>query len=436
MVALVALLALAAVQAAPNDPHFAQQWGLEKINAPDAWAMSRGRGVVVAVVDSGVDLTHPDLQGAFARRGDGSLLGRDFVDDDDEPTDHHGHGTMVAGVVAARTANGIGVAAVAPLTRIMPIRVLDAEAAGNTADVDAAIRWAVDNGAHVVNLSLEIAREDGLEVARDLGQQAPDAAVRYAWERGVIVVAAAGNDSSGFTDYRDDTPVVLVGATDREDRRAPFSDAGRSDMLMAPGTEIVSTWCNPCGSASQPSVGQSDGTSYAAPHVAGSLALLLAAGTAPTDAVRLLRETAVDLGPAGRDPEHGYGRIDTQASLRAAGARAPRPEDEPIPPQGEADPDQTAAGDETDEAVDPDEPPEEPAEVVPPTEEVQDAPPPDDEPSPDTEPSPEGSDRDELAATDEGEQRWPVAAAFLLLGGALGAFALAWRSRLIGPASR
>ncbi|MBW3576142.1 MAG: S8 family peptidase [Actinobacteria bacterium] len=330
LVAVLASVSLAAAQAAPNDPHFPAQWGLKQIGAPEAWTVSRGAGVVVAVIDSGVDLTHPDLVDAFARRPDGRIVGYDFVDGDEDPTDDHGHGTMVAGIIAARTSNGIGVASVAPQARLMPIRVLDREAAGTSDHVDAAIRWAVDNGAQVINLSLEVHRESGVSILR--AQQAPDAAVRYAWQRGVAVVAAAGNDSDAFTDFAADVPVLLVGATDQQDRPANFSDFGRHDAVMAPGLEIRSTWCDPCGAGARHSIGQSSGTSYAAPHVAATVALLRASGSSSAQAVERVRATAVDLGPPGPDSHTGYGRLDAAAAVgvqttrsESAGQAAPSP---------------------------------------------------------------------------------------------------------------
>lgn len=317
---LVAVLGVTRVasargQAPPDDPFWPQQWGLEKINALRGWQVSRGEDVVVAVVDSGVDLDHPDLAGAFVRGPDGRVTGQDFVDSDDDPTDEHGHGTMVAGIVAARTGNGQGVAAVAPHARLLPVRVLDEHAAGSSADVDAGIRWAVDHGADVINLSLEVARERSTAPVPLLEPHAPAAAVRYAWTRGAVVVAAAGNDSSRFTDYPDDTPALVVGATDRQDDRALFTDTGRRDAVFAPGIGIVSTWCDPCGVQASHTVGQSDGTSYAAAHVAGAVALLRAHGLGPETTVRRIRQTAVDLGPSGPDSQFGYGRIDVAAAL-------------------------------------------------------------------------------------------------------------------------
>lgn len=353
LTALLSLLSLAAAQSAPDDPYFGQQWNLERIGAPQAWDASQGEGVVVAVIDSGVDLQHPDLATALARTADGRVLGRDFVDDDDDATDEHGHGTMVAGLVAARTGNGTAIASVAPLARIMPVRVLDEDAAGSSQDVDAAIRWAVDHGADVINLSLEVASEEeeepsgpSLPVGED--DDDTDDAVRYAWDRGVAVVAAAGNDSASFTDYSHDTPILIVGATDRADERAGFSDTGRRDAVMAPGVHIVSTWCDPCGQDAGHSVGISEGTSYAAPQVSATLALLRATGLSSEQAVRRVRDTAVDIGEPGPDRETGRGRIDTAAALgvRPSPSPSPTPETSPTPTStSQETPDQQAAGD-------------------------------------------------------------------------------------------
>jgi subtilisin family serine protease len=329
--ALVALVVLPAVAWATDDPYRDQQWALDRIGVEEAWTASRGAGVVVAVIDTGVDLDHPDLREQLLRDAEGRVVGLDLVADE-QPADRHGHGTLVAGVIAASAGNGEGIAGIAPEARIMPVRALDDEGSGRGRDVDTAIRWAVDHGAHVVNLSLESVKgSDGSSP----GPGAPTAAVRYAWERGVIVVAAAGNGGAPLSDYPDDSPVVLVGATDRDDRRAAFSDRGRTDALLAPGVDVVSTWCRAPGSATcdgrTHTYGIAEGTSFAAPHVTGALALLLGAGIEPAEAVHRLRSTAVDLGGSGPDAEHGHGRIDVAAAMQlgegaiAAGAGEPPP---------------------------------------------------------------------------------------------------------------
>ncbi len=313
-----AVLVPALADAAIEDPYRSQQYGLDQIHATRAWSASEGAGVVIAIIDSGVDLQHPDLQERLDRDTSGHVVGRDFVDHDDTPQDENGHGTMVAGIAAATTGNGVGIASVAPRALIMPVRVLDADGAGRSSDVDAGIRWAVDHGAQVVNLSLEsVASLPGSVVP-----QAPAGAVQYAWDHGVVVIAASGNSGSPFTDYPSSAPVLLVGATDRQGRRADFSDRGRSDAVMAPGVDIVSTWwCAPsddrCGGQVH-TYGEADGTSFSAPFVAGIAALLRATGLDNSQSVRRIRETAHDMGAAGRDAETGYGLVDAAAALGVA----------------------------------------------------------------------------------------------------------------------
>lgn len=342
---LAALLTLAATAVLPgvaalaaDDPYRPAQWGLERIGAPDAWSASRGRGQVIAIIDTGVDPTHPDLVDRFLRDGQGRVVGRDLIEDDAVAQDENGHGTMVAGIAAAAADNGVGIAGTAPQARIMPVRVLDEQGRGSAADVDQGIRWAVDNGATVINLSLEsVAPLPGAIVS-----QAPDEAVRYAWEAGVPVVAAAGNSGAPFTDYPSSSPVLLVGATDRDDARTGFSDTGRRDAVLAPGVEIVSTWCDPTPQGCDPAnrYGQADGTSFAAPFAAGALAVLRGAGLAPAAAVQRLRETAEDLGPEGPDTTNGYGRIDLARAVGTVGTASspssppsPRPTPSPTPRQ-------------------------------------------------------------------------------------------------------
>lgn len=367
--ALLALLVPTPAEAA-TDPYRPQQWHLGEIGAPTAWETGRGRGQVVAIVDSGVDLEHPDLADRMARRSDGSVLGRDFVDDDDDPSDVHGHGTMVAGLVAATLGNESGGAGVAPEAQLMPVRVLDEEGRGTQADVDEGIRWAVDNGATVVNLSLESAvPAPGSALPMEIS--APASAVRYAWNNGVVVVAAAGNSGHPFTDYPSSSPVLLVGATDKDGQKADFSDAGRDDIVMAPGVEIVSTWCVEKGQKTcrpgDHSMGRGDGTSFAAPQVAAGIALLRQLGLSPRAAVDRLRATARDIGPPGRDDETGHGRVDLAAATagaRAAGTTTTEPSptaDEPPAAGGTRSPSDAATGGSTPAPTAADDPTGEPA---------------------------------------------------------------------------
>jgi subtilisin family serine protease len=328
---VLALAVLLVAAAATSDPHRQYQWALDRIGAEQAWTVARGEGQIVAVIDSGVDLAHPDLVDRLFRR-DGVVVGMDYIDGD-APQDELGHGTMVSGVIAASTDNGIGIAAVAPAALIMPIRVLDAEGKGDLADVEDAIDWAVANGATVINLSLETVIRDG-GGGTIAGVGAPVRAVQDAWNAGVPVVAAAGNSGNPFTDYPPTSPVVLVGATDKDDQRADFSDTGRNDMLMAPGVDIRSTWCRPdkdtpCDGQTH-NYGIAEGTSFAAPHVAAAIAILRSSGLNHQQAVQRLRDTARDLGPAGRDLETGYGLIDLVAATGASTA-PPSPTATPSP---------------------------------------------------------------------------------------------------------
>jgi serine protease len=243
---LALLLSVPLVAWATDDPYRSQQWALGHLGVERAWSEARGAGTVVAVVDTGVDLEHPDLRERLLRDADGEVVGLDLIDGD-RPADRHGHGTLVAGIVAATAGNGEGIAGIAPEASIMPIRALDDEGAGRSEDIGTAIRWAVDHGADVVNLSLESVEGSGTS-----RPAVPTDAVRYAWERGVVVVAATGNGGRAESDHPEDSPVVLVGASDPQDRRAVFADHGRSDALLAPGVDIVSTWCGPDVAAPTP----------------------------------------------------------------------------------------------------------------------------------------------------------------------------------------
>lgn len=359
-----------AVAQQSGDPFRSEQWALDRIRVDEVARTTRGEGAVVAVVDTGVALDHPDLYDRIVKRPDGSVVGRDFVDDDLDPSDHHGHGTLVAGIIAAAADNGWGTAGVAPEARILPVRVLAADGSGRSEDVGRGIRWAVDNGADVVNVSLEaVAPADGSPRAPGV----PTDAVRYAAARGVLVIAAAGNQPGAAASYPEDSPIILVGAVDRADRSTSFSTVDRSDGYVAPGVEILSTWCrrtrSGCDVAATP-YGIAEGTSFAAPHVSGVAALLVAAGYDADEVRQRLTAGAVDLGEPGPDRQHGVGRVDAAASFGAAPVArsrsvpvpAPVPEPPTVPAPPRADP-----------APEPTVPAEDPVEVAPPSE-VEEAP--------------------------------------------------------------
>ena len=246
-----------------------------------AWRQTTGADVTVAIIDSGIDLGHPDLApnlwtnpGEIPGNGvddDGNgyvddVHGYDFVDNDGTPQDANGHGTHVAGIVGARGGNGIGGAGVAWQARLMAIRVLDGQARGTTAAVAAGIRYAVDNGARIVNLSLA-----GPTSTPDL-----EDAVRYARARGVLIVVAVGNDGADLASaptypaaYGEDN-VLGIAATTRDGGLSSVSDYGPGADVAAPGEQILST-------ALGGGYEWRTGTSMAAPEVAGALVLLAAA---------------------------------------------------------------------------------------------------------------------------------------------------------------
>ena len=294
--------------AAPTgtDPYRTQQWDMTKIRTGDAWQKSTGAGVTVAVIDTGVDASHPDLAGKV-------LSGYDYITKTaGTSTDPNGHGTHVSGTIAALTGNGVGVSSVAPDTKILPIRVLGADGSGYMSDAASGIIYAADHGANVINMSLG----SSSQVA------AVTNAVTYARSKGVVVVAAAGNSrSSGSpTSYpAADTGVIAVAATDSTDTVASYSNQGSYVDVAAPGSNILSTTGG--GYAAW------NGTSMASPHVAAVAALLKSYNSTltPDQIEKAMETSAIDLGAKGKDSDYGYGRIDAAAALAAAGSSTTDP---------------------------------------------------------------------------------------------------------------
>ena len=281
-------------------------WGLDNINAPEVWtggngfAGVKGAGTTIAVIDTGVDLDHPEFS-------DRLVAGYDFVDNDAVPNDTDGHGTHIAGTIAGRDDDNIGISGVAPAAKIMPIRVLDNEGEGWNSDIVAGIRWAVDNGADVINLSL-----GGDDYSYSMEQ-----AIRYADARGSVVVMASGNDGKSSPDYPGAHAAdygIAVGAVDRNRNFADFSNkAGRNDLdyVTAPGVGIYSSV--PDGRYDYYS-----GTSMATPHVAGIAALLKShdRSLAPEAIENLLTRTAQNSSSSQRSNssiDTLTGQIDPQA---------------------------------------------------------------------------------------------------------------------------
>jgi subtilisin family serine protease len=323
-----------AMAAASDDPFFARQWNLDQVGAPDAWDKATGKDVLIGMVDTGVESSHPDLVGKVVASA--TCLGgpcRDGIGEDD-----NSHGTEVAGIAAAATGNGKGIAGVAPDAKLLVAKSLDATGAGRVDDINAGIRWVVDHGAKVVNLSL--GDPDFLLTSMVGTPLRPG--IEYAWTRGAVPVLASGNYRVGVVDAGasnyGDLNALVVAATDRRDDVPRYSSAiGNAKWgLAAPGgagapggpdNNIITTGLGG-------SYGAVAGTSAAAPHVSGAVAVLLSMGLSPTAAVRRVLSTldrGTDCGPGCQ------GRLDLGAAVAAgdppaaAVTTAPRPDSDGQP---------------------------------------------------------------------------------------------------------
>lgn len=360
---LAACLPMTLAAAPADDPYFqssgswqqsyADQWGLHRIgfgasaDAPSAWQLAAARTpaveakpTVVAIIDTGLDFTHPDLarENLWTNPGetangvddDGNgyiddLIGWNFAEGSNNPWDRAGHGTHIAGIIAARTNNGVGVAGIDPLARLMPLKVLNAIGRGRSAHIAAAIHYAIANGARVINLSL------GGENLSAVEQRA----IAKAAQAGVVVIVAAGNlgrDTTGFG-MADLPGVITVAATDPDDRRAAFSNFGRAVKVAAPGVDILSLRARDTdlihvsGAANYregaATVGQDfyrvSGTSFAAAMVSGVASWLLSQRPQITgpQAARMIVQSARDIGAPGVDALTGFGLVDARAALAA-----------------------------------------------------------------------------------------------------------------------
>ncbi len=276
------------------------------IKATSAWDETTGdESIIIAILDTGVDMTHPELANKIVSSG------RDFVNDDFDATDDHWHGTQVAGIAAAETNNAEGIAGVAWGAKILPVKVLDEEGWTYTSSLIDGIIWAVDNGAQVINLSL--GGPDSSELERQ--------ACQYAYERNVVICAAAGNvEGPVYYPAAYDEYVLAVSATDYNDEFMSFSNFGPEVDVAAPGAWIlgpVPEWVVDPG---DPPYYFVSGTSQSAPHVAGLAALIL--GIKPwlsaEEVMNIIRYTADDVNAAenpGKDPYMGYGRINMERAL-------------------------------------------------------------------------------------------------------------------------
>ena len=291
----------------PNDPDFSKQWHLKAAGAPAAWDTTRGEGVTVAVIDTGI-FPVDDLDPARI------VKGFNFVGRNEDARDDHGHGTHVAGTVAQTTGNGKGVAGMAPSARLMPVKVLSASGGGTSHEIAEGIRWAVDHGARVLNLSLGGG-------SRSL---AMESAVAYARRKGAVVACAAGNSGSRGVSYPAAYPgAFAVSAVGPQGRPAPYTSYGPEVAIAAPGGDksqgeeagvLQQTLAE--GDPTQSAYRWFQGTSMATPHVAGAAALVMSVGvTNPAAVERLLQSTAAS---AGDREKYGAGLLDAAAAVRTA----------------------------------------------------------------------------------------------------------------------
>ncbi len=297
--------------ALPNDPYFLPyQWDKWVMYGDEAWDVVGGTmDVKVAVVDVGVDYEHPDLAANFLP----GQLGYDFIGNDNDPRPDNTniresfHGTHVAGIIAATRDNNEGVAGWS-LVQLLSVRVLNDSGSGSTDVVASGIRWAADNGARIINMSLTSASSS----------TPMEEACQYAAQHGVLLVAASGNDGQqaiGFPAAL--SQCIAVGATSTDSRLAYFSNYGPEQEVVTPGVSILS--CAPGGQYVQ-----ADGTSMASPQVCGVAALVLARnyGLSASEVRAILDASAIDMGVAGRDIQYGYGLVNAKRAVDLAGAYA------------------------------------------------------------------------------------------------------------------
>ena len=293
----------------PNDKLYSRQYAPRKIQAPQAWISTLGKGVRIGVIDTGIQANHPDLAGKVVAQRD--FYSGDGTAEDGKAEDTIGHGTQVSGIAAADMNNRRGIASICPDCKLVVGKFIGPRG-GTIADSLKAINFAVDHGAKVLNLSYGY-----------VGPNSPQekVVINRAWNRGVFLAAAVYEGyPAGYYGKQDDWPsayknVMAVSATDRNDKRAPFANHGAYIDITAPGVDILST--NNFGSYDY-----NYGTSFAVPHVTGVAGLLASEGLSNKEITNRIESSAVDLGKKGKDPYYGYGRID---ALAAVGSATPKP---------------------------------------------------------------------------------------------------------------
>ena len=295
------------VETIPNDTLYSDGWHLPKINAPLAWDSSRGNGIVVAILDTGVDSSHIDLNGQL-------VAGRNVASDNNDTSDIHDHGTSVAGVVGAKSQNAEGVASVAWDVSLMPIRITNrSDGVASTSDIAKGLTWASDHGARVANISYAVT-----------GSSTVLNAAKYMRDAGGIVVAAAGN-SGNNPGYSDSPYVISVSATTSSDALAGWSSYGSFVDVSAPGASLITT-------RNGGGYYRVSGTSFSSPTTAGVVALILGANASlsPSEAESILEASATDLGASGWDQYYGNGRVDAAAAVSMALAGVPSDNQAPV----------------------------------------------------------------------------------------------------------
>ncbi len=322
---------IAHITVTPNDPLFNMQYSLSNtgqmignvpgspqgknnadIHAPSGWEEETGKdSVIIGFIDTGLDFDHPELQNKFVSRG------KDFVNDDDDATDDHGHGTHIASIAAAETNNGIGIAGVAWNCKILPAKAMDAQGVGTYANIIEAVRYLADNGANIINLS----------IGGNADSSALEDAIKYAYILDVVVIAAAGNSSSDVLyPAAYDLYCLAVAATDYNDAHASWSNTGPQVDVAAPGERIlgcVPTWYpeQVWGDFDIDPYAYGYGTSSSCPQVAGLAALIksLKPDLSPRDIMNIIRYSADDVNQdlfPGVDDYIGYGRVNIEKALR------------------------------------------------------------------------------------------------------------------------
>ncbi|MEI7847171.1 MAG: S8 family serine peptidase [Chloroflexota bacterium] len=291
----------------PNDPNLKNQWGLtnkndKDIDAPEAWNVTTGNSnVLIAVVDSGVLYTHPDLSGGRVRTD----IDKDFVNNDSDAIDDNGHGTHIAGIIAANTNNGKGIAGICPKCTILPVKVLSNSGSGSADGVSKGIKYAADKGAQIISMSLGITPKCGCS-------KTIAGAINYAFDKGSLLIAASGNDSTSSISYPSSSSRVMsIGATNIKDARASWSNYGGGLDLVAPGDNIQSTWL-------KNTYAYKSGTSMATPYVSGVAGLVYSKNLAQKN-IRvwwILQHSADPLNnQSAWNSKVGYGRLNAYKAV-------------------------------------------------------------------------------------------------------------------------